>query len=519
MATTPMSSTAARNQEPASTVSPLAGALSNNRPTFEKLVSLLLWGVLAVVPGTAGAAPELSGPTAALAGGWFHPDTDEEIGDAWTFSPRVGWSFGPRVGIEASLGLMGGDIPALGMPYTALAPHGDLVIDMAPDHWLQPFAIAGAGILRKKAIPSPGTVLPQSASSSRFVRRNPHTDPMVNFGGGLMIRVAGPWFIRTDLRATVHWGEDPTGYPDGYTSLEATGGIAFRAGELKRDGDGDGLADRLDPCPDVAEDFDRFNDDDGCPDPDNDQDGVPDERDRCDDEEEDFDGFQDDDGCPDFDNDGDGVKDWSDACPDQKEDKDGFDDDDGCPEGDNDNDGVPDERDNCPNDPEDRDGIDDTDGCPDVDNDGDGIPDAADQCPTQPEVFNGVNDDDGCPDDLPPPPQTFDGVIPGINFKPGKAEITVDSYPVLDEVASTLRKFPAIRIEVQGHTDSDGASQANLDLSARRARAVVEYLIVRGVDPGRLEYVGYGESKPLVPNDTKEHKAVNRRVEFRRLDK
>ena len=109
-------------------------------------------------------------------------------------------------------------------------------------------------------------------------------------------------------------------------------------------------------------------------------------------------------------------------------------------------------------------------------------------------------------------------MIPGINFKSGRAEITVSSYAVLDEVVATLQKYPMIRIEVQGHTDSDGSSSANLDLSARRARAVVEYLINRGVDPNRLEYVGYGESKPLVPNTSREQKAVNRRVEFRRLD-
>jgi outer membrane protein OmpA-like peptidoglycan-associated protein len=89
---------------------------------------------------------------------------------------------------------------------------------------------------------------------------------------------------------------------------------------------------------------------------------------------------------------------------------------------------------------------------------------------------------------------------------------------VLDEVAVTLVKFPAIRIEVQGHTDSDGPDAKNLTLSARRARTVVEYLINRGVHPDRLEYVGYGETKPIVPNSTKANKAINRRVEFRRLD-
>jgi len=466
----------------------------------------------------ASAAPELAGPTGSLAGGWFHPDSDEEIADGWAFVPRAGYSFGPRVGLEGELGLHGGQIPSLNMNYTALTPRAGVLIDMAPDHWAQPFAMGGVGLLWKKAQPTPGTVLPQSASASRFVRRNPHSDFSAHFGGGLMLRLYGPWFFRTDARLIMHWGEDPGGYPDGYSNVELTGGITFRYGELTRDGDGDGVVDRFDPCVDEPEDFDRFNDDDGCPDPDNDQDGIPDEVDRCDDEEEDVDGFEDRDGCPEHDNDNDGVKDWSDSCPNQAEDLDGYDDHDGCPEGDNDGDGVPDDRDACPNEPEDRDGADDADGCPDKDNDQDGIPDGADDCPGQPETFNGFQDEDGCPDEEPPPPDTFDGVIKGINFKSGRAEITVSSYAVLDDVVATLKKYPTIRIEVQGHTDSDGSSRANLDLSARRARAVVEYLINRGIDPSRLEYVGYGESKPLVPNSTREQKAVNRRVEFRRLD-
>ena len=479
------------------------------------LAALTSWMALGSVP--AGAAPELSGPTASIAGGWLITDPNEEISDGWVAVPRFGYMFGPRVGLETEVGIHGGDIPELGIPYTAATPRLGVFINMAPDHWAQPFAMGGGGVLWKKANPPPGTVLPQSADTSRFVRANPHFDYSANFGGGLMVRMYGPWFLRADGRLILHWGEDPGGYPDGYANVEMTGGIAYRGGERNRDSDGDGLVDRLDPCMNEAEDFDRFNDEDGCPDLDNDQDGIPDTDDRCDNEEEDFDNFEDRDGCPDPDNDQDGIQDWADECPTKAEDNDGYDDGDGCPEGDNDGDGVPDDRDSCPNEPEDRDGVDDSDGCPDGDNDQDGIPDGADDCPTQPETFNGYDDTDGCPDEQ-PPPDTFDGVIPGINFKSGRAEITVSSYAVLDEVVATLQKYPVIRIEVQGHTDSDGSSSANLDLSARRARAVVEYLINRGIDPNRLEYVGYGESKPLVPNTSREQKAVNRRVEFRRLD-
>jgi hypothetical protein len=97
---------------------------------------------------------------------------------------------------------------------------------------------------------------------------------------------------------------------------------------------------------------------------DSDHDGVPDDKDECPDEAEDFDGFQDDDGCPDHDNDGDGVPDRDDLAPDLPEDVDGFEDEDGRPDMDNDGDGITDDKDECPNEPEDFDGDEDTDGCP-----------------------------------------------------------------------------------------------------------------------------------------------------------
>lgn len=479
------------------------------------LGALLALGLVPQATSTAHAAP-MQGFTAGLSGGYLFIDPDEEISHAWAIVPRLGYSFGPRVGFEVDLGVHAGEIPALGMPYTGLTPRLDLMIDMAPDHWAQPFFLAGAGLFWKQARPSSSQPLDQSASGSRFVRQNPNTDPLANFGAGLLLRLDGPWFFRMDGRAVLHWGEDDVGYAEGFANWEITGGIAFRGGELKRDSDDDGLPDRLDPCPSEREDFDNFRDEDGCPDRDNDQDGVRDVDDECPDEEEDLDGYADRDGCPDTDNDGDGISDWNDACPDAAEDGDGFDDKDGCPENDNDNDGVPDELDRCPSDAEDRDGFEDSDGCPDTDNDSDGIPDSVDRCPSEAENINGVDDEDGCPDEA--APDLFDGVIPGVNFESGRDKLTVESYKVLDEVADLLGKHAYIRIEVQGHTDSDGSARSNLDLSARRARTVVEYLINRGVEPSRLEYVGYGESTPLVPNDSPSHKAVNRRVEFRRLD-
>ena len=101
---------------------------------------------------------------------------------------------------------------------------------------------------------------------------------------------------------------------------------------LVTDRDGDGIQDDIDQCPDVAEDKDGFQDEDGCPDYDNDNDGIYDSQDQCPNEPEDRDGFKDTDGCPDYDNDKDGIADTVDACPNNPETVNGFKDDDGCPD-------------------------------------------------------------------------------------------------------------------------------------------------------------------------------------------
>jgi outer membrane protein OmpA-like peptidoglycan-associated protein/opacity protein-like surface antigen len=100
------------------------------------------------------------------------------------------------------------------------------------------------------------------------------------------------------------------------------------------DPDKDGIKGSDDLCPNEPEDFDGYEDADGCPDVDNDGDGIIDEKDKCPNEAEDIDGFEDEDGCPDMDNDGDGILDVNDECPDKAEDIDGIEDADGCPEAD-----------------------------------------------------------------------------------------------------------------------------------------------------------------------------------------
>jgi outer membrane protein OmpA-like peptidoglycan-associated protein len=210
------------------------------------------------------------------------------------------------------------------------------------------------------------------------------------------------------------------------------------------------------------------------------------------------------------DRDRDGIPDMNDQCPDQAEDFDGFEDTDGCPEFDNDGDGILDVNDQCPNQPEDFDGFEDEDGCPDLDNDGDGIMDVDDKCPSEAETFNGFEDTDGCPDKAP-----IYFPMANINFKFGTAEISgADPIPVLEEVVRIMKEHPEIRVEIQGHTDNIGSDQANMTLSERRSMAVKEYLVKRGIDAGRLDTRGFGESRPIDSNDTDLGRARNRRIEF-----
>jgi outer membrane protein OmpA-like peptidoglycan-associated protein len=281
------------------------------------------------------------------------------------------------------------------------------------------------------------------------------------------------------------------------------------------DRDGDGIPDDVDKCPDQPEDFDGFEDEDGCPDPDNDHDGIPDEDDKC----PNIPGPPPD-GCPIHatnDRDGDGIPDDLDKCPDEPEDFDGFEDADGCPDPDNDKDGIPDVDDLCPNDPEDFDGFQDADGCPDPDNDHDGIPDKLDRCPNEPENFNGVEDADGCPD-KDGPVIVGTGVLTTldpIQFEFDKAIIKPESFHTLDAVVATMIGNPSFKLfEVQGHTDERGDDNYNLDLSIRRAAAVMKYLIDHKVDPARLTSQGYGETQPKDRGHNEHAWYVNRRVEF-----
>jgi outer membrane protein OmpA-like peptidoglycan-associated protein len=207
-------------------------------------------------------------------------------------------------------------------------------------------------------------------------------------------------------------------------------------------------------------------------------------------------------------------------CTAGPEDIDGFQDDDRCVDPDNDNDGYPDISDKCPEEVEDKDGFQDNDGCPDLDNDLDSIPDGVDSCPLVPEDNDNFEDEDGCPEEGPGKTMvritdTQLLVSSKIYFDYDKAVIKPISYPILDAVADTMLANHYIeKIRVEGHTDNEGTEDYNLQLSEKRARAVMEYLIGKNVPKERLDYRGYGFSRPKASNDSEAGKAINRRVEF-----
>jgi OOP family OmpA-OmpF porin len=150
--------------------------------------------------------------------------------------------------------------------------------------------------------------------------------------------------------------------------------------------------------------------------------------------------------------------------------------------------------------------------CADQDSDGDGVNDCDDKCPGS-QAGQTIGPD-GCP-----VPVSID--LKGVNFDFDKSTLRPDAVAILNEAIEILKRYPDLKVEVAGHTDSKGTDAYNQKLSERRAKAVYDYLTSNGVDAGRLVGpVGYGESRPIAPNtnpdgsDNPEGRARNRRTEL-----
>ena len=104
--------------------------------------------------------------------------------------------------------------------------------------------------------------------------------------------------------------------------------------------------------------------------------------------------------------------------------------------------------------------------------------------------------------------------LSNIYFHFGQAQLTEESFPELDKTVDFFKANPGIHFEIGGHTDRNGPPEFNLKLSQDRAQVVVNYLTAQGVDPSQLVAQGYGSTKPIRSEHTREAEASNRRVEF-----
>ncbi len=256
------------------------------------------------------------------------------------------------------------------------------------------------------------------------------------------------------------------------------------------DSDGDGVSDNDDDCPNIA----GLKSNKGCPGTDSDNDGVPDNIDNC----PNLPGAASNNGCPLIDADNDGVPDEVDKCPNAA----GPANSGGCP--DIDNDGVPDYLDKCPN----QAGVSAYGGCPDTDNDG--IDDSRDRCPNA----AGPVSNNGCPEIAQADKDVLDLAMRAVQFDTGKASLKSESYTILSQIASILQRYPSYNLSISGHTDNTGGAATNQSLSERRAKACYDYLITQGLSSSRMNYAGFGESRPIADNNTLRGRTLNRRVEF-----
>jgi len=334
------------------------------------------------------------------------------------------------------------------------------------------------------------------------------------------------------------------------------------------DNDGDGVPDYLDKCPNTPKEaYDKI-DMTGCP-LDSDNDSVPDYLDKCLDTPIASIGFVDREGCSldtdqdsvydyldicantpqgvivdskgcPLDSDGDSVADYLDLCPATVVQARGMVDKNGCPL-DSDSDGVADYLDLCSGTPIEARLFVNKDGCT-LDTDEDGVEDYLDKCPETPKEVRRMVDEKGCPKDT-----DGDGVmdyldnclkiaglasnngcpevkkevkkllqkaLQGIQFETGKSVIKPASFTILKQIAEVLVANPTYLIEIQGHTDNVGNPASNLMLSNKRAAAVRDYLVGKGVTEKRMTSKGFGDSLPVASNKTTAGKAKNRRVEF-----
>ena len=416
--------------------------------------------------------------------GGYTFEGNENLKTAPVYGLRAGYHFTQNLGLEGFFNYVRTENRFLaGNPDVKLYGYGiEALYHFLPGSRLVPFVAAGVGSTSYRGDGGIGD-------------RNKFT---VDYGAGLKFFLTDNLALRADVRHLLPFN-------DRYNDLLYTVGLNFSFGgtkkampemmatraaepaataavEVAKDSDGDGVVDDLDKCPGTPSGVQV--DKDGCP-LDSDRDGVYDYLDKCPATPA---GVKvDRDGCP-LDSDGDGVYDYLDKCQ-------------GTPAG------VKVDMDGCP-----------------LDSDKDGVPDYLDKCPGTPA---GVKvDQDGCP------PPVVQKIVPqaasameaaivekgrvtlNVQFDTAKAVVKKNYHDEIAKLAAVMKKYPDLKITIEGHTDSVGGLTYNEKLSQRRADAVKDYLTAKfGIDAGRLKSKGYGPIRPIESNATKEGRQKNRRVE------
>ncbi|MFT4804617.1 MAG: OOP family OmpA-OmpF porin [Psychroserpens sp.] len=339
-----------------------------------------------------------------------------------------------------------------------------------------------------------------SYSFQDAIKKNGWLDPYLGVGGGYTwVDDIGAGTLNGTFGINFWFSENigltaQTSYKHAFedylpTHWQHTLGLAIKFGG--KDTDGDGVYDKDDACPDVPG-LEAFN---GCPDSDND--GIEDSKDDCPNQA----GLAEFNGCPDGDSDG--IADKDDACPTVA----GLKALAGCPDADAD--GVADKDDSCPNEK----GPSANKGCPWPDTDGDGILDKDDKCPNE----AGTVANNGCPEVMPTPEvvKALNTYARSILFETGKASFQKETDNILQAMVVIFKEYPQADFAIEGHTDSVGSKSTNEALSGRRANAVRDYLITKGINADRLTANGFGEEFPIASNKTRNGRKENRRVEVK----
>lgn len=425
----------------------------------------VLLGILPAAPAEGSIRPHAF-TLSPMAGGYFF-ESDQDLKTSPVFTLGLGYSFTERWTGEIVTGYIDtqsdtGDKDQVdGFPLRL-----DVLYHWRPASRLVPYLALGFG----------GLWLDDRGGSTDI-------DTVFGYGGGVKLFLTESIALRADVRHLYILENLYFNDAEGQNNLTAVAGLSFQFGgdvdpPPQVDSDGDGIIDSFDRCPDTTL-------------------GVP------------VDGY----GCP-ADADHDGIHDYLDRCPGTpagaRVNRDG------CPQ-DGDRDGVPNYLDKCP----DTVGFKvDERGCPLDDRDGDTIVDERDRCPDTPAGKR--VDPSGCSEEPPAPPpapsapslQPPSGALSlQLEFAPASAQIRPGSEKELARAVDFIKANPGSRIAVEGHTDSVGPAEVNLEISRRRAESVRRYLLeTAGISPERIRAAGYGESRPVGDNATQEGRQRNRRV-------